>query len=150
MNTIEQIGIVALFAWLVQLALAYRQARLFYKRISSLRKLGRCATGLSGGKYRSRTYVALVAHPITHTIIKAEQLRGLTVFAGMKAVPQLEGYALDALLATPIPTIQGVKPHVLEAARSAAETIQKSFDENTAKTVSSTESLAVKQISSVS
>ncbi|GAC1430232.1 MAG: hypothetical protein PVS3B3_22210 [Ktedonobacteraceae bacterium] len=133
MNSIEQLGIVALFAWLIQLALAYRQARLFYKRVGSLRKLGRCATGLSGGKYRGRVYVVLVAHPITHLIIKAEQLRGLTVFAGMKPIPQLEGLALDTLLVTPAPSIPGVKSHVFEAARSAAQAIQKSFDENTSQ-----------------
>ncbi len=145
MNTIEQLGIVALLAWLVQLALAYRQARLFYKRIRNLRKLGRCATGLSSVKYRGRVYVVLVAHPVTHTIIKAEQLRGLTVFAGMKPVPQLEGYALDALLTTPAPVIQGVKTSVLEAARSAAEAIQKSFDETGSKPLPRTEPLSLEQ-----
>ena len=145
MNMIEQVGIVALLVWLVQLALAYRQARLFYKRISSLRKLGRCATGLSGGKYRSRVYVALVVHPVTRTIIKAEQLRGLTVFASMKPVPQLEGYALDALLATSAPAIPGVKLHTIEAARSAAEAIQKSFDESKAKPLPHTEPLSIEQ-----
>lgn len=145
MNTIEQVGIVALLVWLIQLALAYRQARLFYRRISSLRKLGRCATGLSGGKYRGRVYVALVAHPVTHTIIKAEQLRGLTVFASMKPIPQLEGYSLSALLATPTPSIQGVKPQTLEAACSAAQAIQKSFDESTAKPLPRTEPLLAEQ-----
>ena len=34
MNMIEQLGIVALLAWLVQLALAYRQSRLFYKHMN--------------------------------------------------------------------------------------------------------------------
>jgi DNA-binding transcriptional regulator of glucitol operon len=145
MNTIEQLGIVALLAWLIQLALAYRQARLFYRRISSLRKLGRCATGLAGGKYRARVYVVLVAHPVTHLIIKAEQLRGLTVFASIKPLPQLEGYSLDALLATPAPSIQGVKPPVIEAARSAAEAIQKSFDKSTSASLSQTEAIAVEQ-----
>ena len=145
MNTIEQLGIVALLVWLVQLALAYRQARLFYKRISSLRKLGRCATGLAGGKYRGRVYVALVVHPITRAIIKAEQLRGLTVFASMKPIPQLEGYALDALLATPTPSIQGVKLHTIEAARSAAQAIQKSFDESTANSLPQPEHSSVEQ-----
>ena len=152
MNTIEQLGIVALLAWLIQLALAYRQARLFYKRISRLRKLGRCATGLSGGKYRKRVYVVLVADPVTHRIIKAEQLRGLTVFAGIKPVPQLEGYALDTLLATPVPTIAGIDSHVVEAARFAGQAIQKSFNENSEKLLPSSKSLSSKRntVSSVS
>ena len=145
MNTIEQLGIVALLMWLVQLALAYRQARTFYMRISSLRKLGRCATGLSGGKYRGRVYVVLVVHPVTRVIIKAEQLRGLTVFASMKPIPQLEGLSLDALLTTPAPSIQGVKLHAIEAAHSAAQTIQKSFDDSAANTLPSTIPLPVEQ-----
>ena len=145
MNTIEQLGIVALLAWLVQLALAYRQARLFYKRMNRLRKLGRCATGLSGGKYRGRVYVVLVANPVTSTIIKAEILSGLTVFAGIKPVPQLEGYTLNALLATPAPTIAGVNSYVIEAARSAAEAIQKSLNGNTETPLPRTAPLSVEQ-----
>ena len=126
MNLIGQIGIVALLAWLLQLALAYRQARLFYKHVNALRKLGRCATSVSGGRYRGRTYVILVAHPQTQIIIKAEQLRGLTVFARLKPVPQLEGRSLDELLA-PDFSIEGVPHATLEAAHSAAETIQESL-----------------------
>jgi glucitol operon activator protein len=125
MNAIEKLAVVALIAWLLQIALSYRQARLFYRRISSLRKLGLCATGLSGGRYRGRTYVALVAHPLTRTVIKAEQLRGFTVFASLRPIPQLEGRTLDELLAPAgAPEIEGVSKGVMEAARSAAEYIQ--------------------------
>ncbi len=127
MNMIEQFALAALAAWLIQLGLAYRQARVFYRRISSLRKLGRCATGLSGGRYRGRVYVALVVHPLTHRVIKAEKLSGLTVFATLKSVTQLEGRSLDELL-NPQLSIEGVPPRVLEAARSAAEAIQKSLE----------------------
>jgi glucitol operon activator protein len=129
MNTIQTLVIVALLAWLLQLALAYRQARVFYRRITTLRKLGRCATGLAGGRYRGRTYVALVANPRTRIIIKAEQLRGLTVFASLKPVPQLEGRSLDDLLANPATSVlEGVPAPVIEAARSAASAIQESLN----------------------
>lgn len=126
-TTIEQFAAVALLAWLLQLALAYRQARLFYKRVSKLRKLGRCATGLGGGRYRGRVYVTLVVHPLTHHVIKAEHLKGWTVFASLKPVPELEGHSLEELLA-PNAVIEGVSQKVMDAARSAAETLQKSFD----------------------
>ncbi|GAC1657328.1 MAG: hypothetical protein NVS4B7_02560 [Ktedonobacteraceae bacterium] len=125
---IEKVAILALLAWLLQLALAYRQARLFYKRISSLRKLGRCATGLAGGRYRGRVYVVLVAHPRTHTVIIAEQLRGLTVFAKLKPIAQLAGRSVDELVNPEAPPIEGISPRVQEAARSAAEAIVKSFN----------------------
>jgi glucitol operon activator protein len=130
MSMVEQLALVALAAWLLQLGLAYRQARLFYKRVSSLKKLGRCATGLSGGRYRGRTYVVIVVHPLTRLISKAEQLRGITVFAGLKPVAQLDGRSLDELLNPNTSSIEGLSPRVIEAARSAAEAIQKSFDKD--------------------
>ncbi|MFL5667414.1 MAG: transcriptional regulator GutM [Ktedonobacteraceae bacterium] len=125
---IQNIAIIAVLAWFVQLGLAYRQARLFYKRVSSLRKLGVCATGLAGGRYRGRVYVVLVAHPLTHKIIKAEQMHGLTVFATLKPISQLEGYIVDELVDSNAPPIEGISQRLQEAARSAAEAIQKTFD----------------------
>ncbi|HLL78018.1 MAG TPA: transcriptional regulator GutM [Ktedonobacteraceae bacterium] len=125
---IETIAIIVLLAWLVQLALAYRQARLFYKRISSLRKLGRCATGLAGGRYRGRVYVALVAHPLTRKVIIAEQLQGFTVFASLKPIPQLEGRSLDDIVDPAASPIEGISQKLQEAARSAARAIMQSFD----------------------
>lgn len=125
---IQNIAIIAVLAWFVQLGLAYRQARLFYKRVSDLRKLGTCATGLAGGRYRGRVYVVLVAHPLTHKIIKAEQLRGLTVFATLKPVSQLEGRSVDELVDSNAPPIEGISPRQQEAARLAAEAIQKAFE----------------------
>jgi glucitol operon activator protein len=127
MPTIEQVAALALVLWLVQLALSYRQARLFTRRIGELRKLGLCATGLAGGAYRGRTYVALVVHPLTHHIIKAELLQGLTVFAKLKPVTPLEGHSIDELLNDQFLPATGVSPKVIEAARSAAEAIQKSL-----------------------
>ena len=126
---IEKVAIVALLAWMVQLALAYRQARLFYKRMSSLRKLGRCASGLAGGRYRGRVYAVLVVDPRTRKVIVAEQLRGATVFARLKPVPQLEGRTLNKLVDPEAPPIEGVSPRLREAARSAAEALQQSFNE---------------------
>ena len=133
-TTIEQFAAVALLAWLLQLALAYRQARLFYKRVSKLRKLGRCATGLGGGRYRGRVYVTLVAHPLTHHIIKAEQLKGWTVFATLQPVPELEGRSMEELLA-PNAAIEGLSQKVIDAARSAAESLQKAFDKAATQSV---------------
>jgi glucitol operon activator protein len=127
MPFIGQVATLALLAWLAQLALSYRQAQMFSKRISQLRKIGLCATGLSGGMYRRRTYVVLVVHPLTHRVIKAELLQGLTVFAGLKPIEQLERYSVDDLLTDPPLVVDGVSPKVIEAARSAAEAIQKSL-----------------------
>ena len=129
MNLIEKIAIIAFAAWLIQLGLAYRQAHQFAQRIRALRKLGLCATGLAGGSYRGRIYVALVVHPLTHRVLRAEQLRGYTVFARPKPIPPLEGHSLDELL-LPDTTIEGVSPRAMQAVRSAAEFIQKSLEQD--------------------
>jgi glucitol operon activator protein len=125
---VAQIALAALFLWFIQIALSYRQARIFYKRISTLRKRGPCATGLAGGHFRGRVYVVLVAHPTSHNIIVAEQLKGFTVFATLKPIIQLEGVSLETLTNLETPPIQGIPPKVLEAARSAAEAIQTSLN----------------------
>jgi glucitol operon activator protein len=127
---IEQVAIIALLAWVLQLALAYWQARLFYREVSALRRLGRCATGMAGGRYRGHTYVVLVAHPARQTILEARQLSGFTVFARLKPVPQLEGRRLEDLLEPASLTgltATGIGPRVVEAAQSAARTLQASF-----------------------
>ncbi|HEY7418214.1 MAG TPA: transcriptional regulator GutM [Ktedonobacteraceae bacterium] len=128
MSLIETVAVFALAVWLVQLGLSYRQAQLFSKRIGVLRKLGTCATGLAGGMYRGRVYAVLVAHPQTHHIIKAERLQGLTVFARLKPVPQLEGYSIDDLLRDQPLSFPGVSPRVIEAARAAAQALQQSIE----------------------
>ena len=125
---VAEIALAALFLWFIQIALSYRQARLFYKRMSSLRKRGLCATGLAGGRYRGRVYVVLVVHPTSHNVIIAEQLRGFTVFATLKPVEQLVGISLEALTNSDTPPIEGVPIKVMEAARSAATSIQQSLN----------------------
>jgi DNA-binding transcriptional regulator of glucitol operon len=134
MNLIEKIAVIAFAAWLIQLGLAYRQANQFAQRIRALLKLGLCATGLSGGGYRGRIYVALVVHPLTHRVIRAEQLRGYTVFARPKSLPPLEGHSLDELLLLDT-TIEGISPRTLQAVRSAAEFIQKSLEQEASSTL---------------
>jgi len=56
-------GIAVLFlvlgvVWLVQLGLAYLQARRFMARVRALRRSGTVAVGLAGTRYRGRAYVA--------------------------------------------------------------------------------------------
>lgn len=124
---VAEIALAALCLWFIQIALSYRQARLFYKRMSSLRKHGLCATGLAGGHYRGRVYVVLVVDPTTLTVIIAEQLRGFTVFATLKPVEQLVGLSLETLTSPEIPSIEGVPPKVMQAAHSAAASIQQAL-----------------------
>lgn len=125
---VAEIALVAIFLWFIQIGLSYRQARLFYKRMSGLRKLGLCATGLAGNRYKGRVYVVLVVHPTTHNVIIAEQLRGFTVFATLKPVEQLVGIPLETLTNPDVSDIEGVPLKVMEAAKSAAMSIRQSLD----------------------
>ncbi|WP_376794546.1 transcriptional regulator GutM [Thermogemmatispora sp.] len=121
---IEQVAIAALLAWCLQLALAYWQARRFYREVSSLRRLGCCATAMAGGRYRGRAYVVLVAHPTQQTIIAARQLSGLTVFARLRPLPQLVGRSLDELLSPAALSAAGLSPRLMEAVGAAARTLR--------------------------
>src|SRR5579875_2835042 len=112
---IEQVALAALVAWCLQLALVYWQARRFYRDVSRLRRLGRCATAMAGGRYRGRTYVVLVAHPERRTILAARQLRGFTVFARLRPLPQVEGWPLDELLSPERLSAAGLAPRLAEA-----------------------------------
>ena len=78
--------------WLLQLVLAYLQARRFMVRARALRRLGR--------------------------VTAAEALRGITVFANARPVPALVGLPAAELAAgAPVPELA---PRVLAAAHSAA------------------------------
>ncbi|MBX5459380.1 MAG: transcriptional regulator GutM [Thermogemmatispora sp.] len=125
---IEQVALVALVAWCLQLALAYWQARRFYREVSRLRRLGPCATAMAGGRYRGRTYVVLVAHPQQRTILAARQLRGFTVFARLRPLPQLEGWHLDELLSPERLSAAGLAPRLAEAIGTAANTLLEAFE----------------------
>jgi len=59
----------------------------------------------------------------------AEVLRGLTVFARLKPIAQLEGRSLEELANPETPPIEGISPKVQEATRMAAEAIQKSLNQ---------------------
>jgi glucitol operon activator protein len=125
---IEQVALAALVAWCLQLALAYWQARRFYRDVSRLRRLGPCATAMAGGRYRGRTYVVLVAHPKRRAILAARQLSGFTVFARLRPLPQVEGRPLDELLVPETLGALGLKPRLSEAVRSAAGTLQEAIE----------------------
>jgi DNA-binding transcriptional regulator of glucitol operon len=103
--------------WLLQLVLAYQQARRFMARARTLRRLGKVSIGASPRKVRGRAYVALAVGP-DDRVTAAEALHGLTVFANARPVPALVGLpAAELAGGGPVP---GLAPRVLTAARSAA------------------------------
>ena len=106
--------------WVLQLGLAYQQAQRFMARARALRRKGRVSIGASRRQLRGRAYV-VVAVDADDRVVAAEALRGVTVFANARPVPDLLGLTAAELAAgAPIP---GLPPRVLAAAHSAAAAI---------------------------
>lgn len=105
--------------WFAQLGLSFFQYRRFYKRMTELRKFGkRAATGMAGSNWTLKAYGVLVVDE-NDLIVKAEQLSGFTVFAGLKPVTQLEGQPLSVVAEKkPMP---GIKKRVWQAFQKAKE-----------------------------
>ncbi len=108
--------------WLFQFGLAYWQMRRFYRRMRALRQDGLTAIGLSGNRYKGRSYAVLTVGE-DNRIVHAEKFSGWTVFAGLRPVPEMIGLTLDEVLAQPGRLPVGKK---LQAAfASAAGELQK-------------------------
>lgn len=82
--------------WILQFGLAYWQMRRFYRRMAMLRRSGLTAIGLSGNRYKGRSYAVLTIDE-DGRIIHAEQFSGWTVFAQLRPVPALVGMSLSEL-----------------------------------------------------
>jgi glucitol operon activator protein len=96
--------------WVLQLGLAYQQAQRFMARARALRRKGRVSIGASRRQLRGRAYV-VVAVDADDRVVAAEALRGVTVFANARPVPDLLGLTAAELAAgAPIP---GLPPRVL-------------------------------------
>ena len=103
--------------WLLQLVLAYLQARRFMARARALRRLGRVSVGASPRRIRGRAYVVVAVGP-DDRVTAAEALQGITVFANARPVPALVGLPAAELAAGA--QVAGLAPRVLAAAHSAA------------------------------
>lgn len=82
--------------WGVQFLLAFYQLRRFNRRILEVRKHGKTAVGLSGGKYSGRTYAILTLDQSGH-IVHAEHFAGATIFARLRPAPDLLDMTLDEM-----------------------------------------------------
>ncbi len=103
--------------WLLQLLLAYQQARHFMARARALRRQGRVSIGASPRRLRGRAFV-VVAVGSDDRVTAAEALSGITVFANAKPAPALIGLrAADLAAGAEVP---GLAPRVQAAAHSAA------------------------------
>ncbi|MDQ3766225.1 MAG: transcriptional regulator GutM [Actinomycetota bacterium] len=98
------IGLV--IGWAIQMALAFRQATIYQNRVRRLRRLGPSATGRSGSRIKGIAYCSIAAD-YAGRVAGAEVLRGLTVFARPRPLPELVGRPLEELVCTgPASTIE--------------------------------------------
>lgn len=104
--------------WVIQFGLAYWQMRRFYQKMMTLRKSGLTAVGLSGNRYKGRSYAVLTIDEHDR-IVHAEQFSGWTVFAQLKPIPQLIGMSLPELLNNEanLPVSKKLRPAFANAAR---------------------------------
>jgi DNA-binding transcriptional regulator of glucitol operon len=113
--------------WLLQLGLAYQQARRFMARARALRRKGRVSIGASRRQLRGRAYVVLAVGP-DGRVAAAEALRGITVFANARPAPALVGRSAAELAGGM--DVPGLAPRVLAAAQSAAAAVRPDRTDN--------------------
>ena len=98
----QYVFLVVAAAWACQFLLSYWQLRQFHRQLSDLRKLGRCSVGVSGSRWRGRTYGVLVIDE-HQRVRRAALFSGWTVFSKLQPITGLDGMHLDAILTTDVP-----------------------------------------------
>lgn len=118
MNRYAGLFLAVALVWILQLALSLLQTRRFHKRVFQLRKEGsETSVGMSGSTWKRKVYGVLVVDE-DRTILRAEKLSGLTVFANLQPVPELGGKPMSVLdQDTPIP---GINEKLWKAFQNAA------------------------------
>ncbi|EKO3605556.1 transcriptional regulator GutM [Vibrio metschnikovii] len=82
--------VLALCAWSGQIALGFLQIRAFNRMLQSLAKQGQVKIGKTRSRWKPRTIVVLVEDEYKR-IIDAKVMRGVTIFARPKSLPDLIG-----------------------------------------------------------
>ena len=119
----ENLGVIfvmLVIMWSLQFGLTFLQMRKYTKRLKIIRQDGLTSVGMSGNKYKGRTYGVLTVD-VNNQIIHAEKMSGWTNFSNLRPVPKLVGlnvkYILDEENELPV----SKKLH--EAFRNAAKDI---------------------------
>ncbi len=88
--------ILIIIAWVMQALFTFLQISNYRKRIKELKKKGKLGIGKVSRKLSSGTIVFLVSDD-SKTIIDAERMSGITVFARFKKDEELIGKSLEEL-----------------------------------------------------
>ena len=118
------------FVWMLQLILSLFQTKRFHRQVADMRKIGPAtAVGVSGKNWTLKKYGVLVCDD-DRTVIKAAKLTGMTVFASLQEVPELQGLSLERF--TDARPAGGIKPKLWGAFMNSAEFIMR-YDRKTAE-----------------
>lgn len=97
MSTTSLIILVALGAWTLQIVTGWWQITRFNRAFDELAKAGRVGIGRSGGRFQPKVVLAIALDP-QDKVIRAFVIRGYTVLAAPKELPQLTGVALQDIV----------------------------------------------------
>ncbi|KEY60178.1 transcriptional regulator GutM [Serratia sp. DD3] len=86
----------AVIAWLMQIVLGWWQIQRFNRAFDRLCQLGNVGVGRSGGRFKPRV-VLVLAFDTQQRVCGSLLMRGLTIFAPPKPLPQLHGLHQQAL-----------------------------------------------------
>lgn len=96
----ENLGVIfvmLVIMWSLQFGLTFLQMRKYTKRLKIIRQDGLTAVGMSGSKYKGRTYGVLTVDT-NNQIIHAEKMSGWTNFSNLRPVPDLVGMTIEQIL----------------------------------------------------
>ena len=96
----ENLGVIfvmLVIMWSLQFGLTYLQMKKYTKRLKVIRQDGLTSVGMTGGKYKGRTYGILTVDE-NNQVIHAEKMAGWTNFSNLRPVPDLVGLNLDQIL----------------------------------------------------
>jgi DNA-binding transcriptional regulator of glucitol operon len=112
--------------WALQFGLTYVQMRKYTKRLKIIRQDGLTAVGMSGNKYKGRTYGILTIDD-QDQVIHAEKMSGWTTFSNLRPVPGLVGMSLEEIIIgeADLPVSKKLKA----AFQNAAKDLQKARSE---------------------
>jgi DNA-binding transcriptional regulator of glucitol operon len=119
----ENLGVIfvmLVIMWSLQFGLTFLQMKKYTKRLKIIRQDGLTAVGMSGSKYKGRTYGVLTVDA-TNQIIHAEKMSGWTNFSNLRTVPDLVGLNVEYILDEENELPVSKKLH--EAFRNAAKDI---------------------------
>lgn len=119
----ENLGVIfvmLVIMWSLQFGLTFLQMKKYTKRLKIIRQDGLTAVGMSGSKYKGRTYGVLTVD-VNNQIIHAEKMSGWTNFSNLRPVPKLVGLNVKHILDEENELPVSKKLH--EAFRNAAKDI---------------------------